>query len=349
MDNSIIGEINNLIGDEKSKDIFENRLLYSITGDIFYLKKIVDQSASGIWINSFLEKNKDRNILIYGAGRRGKKIIKLYGDQIKAIVDKNEELCGSKIDGINIFLPIQAVERFDKPIFIVPLRYEFSEVKKNLINLGIPSEDIYDYGKVINEMEKNTYFDLLDYEKINYGAFVDCGAYDGNTSINFINWTNNNYSHIYCFEPDRENYDLCKKNLKIEISEEKVTIINNGTWSCATELFFEENNNGSSKICDKSELSINTVALDDILKGANDISFIKMDIEGAELESLKGAECTIRRCRPMLAVSIYHKPEDIYEIPKYLCSLKLDYIFKFRHYTMQEWDTVLYAIPVNKG
>ena len=71
---------------------------------------------------------------------------------------------------------------------------------------------------------------------------------------------------------------------------------------------------------------------------------IKLDVEGAELKALQGAEKTILQCRPKLAVCIYHKPEDIVEIPAYLLSLHSDYKFYIRHYQMSANETVLYAI-----
>ena len=69
-----------------------------------------------------------------------------------------------------------------------------------------------------------------------------------------------------------------------------------------------------------------------------------MDIEGAELEALKGAEETIKRYRPKLAICVYHKPEDIVEIPKYILNINPDYKLYLRHYSDNAGETVLYAI-----
>ncbi len=75
------------------------------------------------------------------------------------------------------------------------------------------------------------------------------------------------------------------------------------------------------------------------------VDFIKMDIEGAELCALHGAETTLRAWRPRLALSVYHLPEDIYTIPLYLHSLDLGYALYLRHYTWGPGETVLYAVP----
>lgn len=82
-----------------------------------------------------------------------------------------------------------------------------------------------------------------------------------------------------------------------------------------------------------------------LVKRNEKVTFIKMDIEGAELETLKGASRLIAEQKPKLAVCVYHKPEDIFTIPEYLRTLNPDYKFYLRYYTFAEWDTVLYAIP----
>lgn len=73
-------------------------------------------------------------------------------------------------------------------------------------------------------------------------------------------------------------------------------------------------------------------------------TFIKIDIEGAELNALQGAQHTITLKKPKLAISIYHKPEDIIELIVYLKNLVPEYKFYLRHYTNKTYDTVLYAI-----
>lgn len=87
---------------------------------------------------------------------------------------------------------------------------------------------------------------------------------------------------------------------------------------------------------------IETVALDEFLRGER-VTFIKMDIEGAERDALKGAAQIIREQKPKLAVSIYHRPDDVIEIPKLILSLRPDYRLYIRHYSLLSNETVLYA------
>ncbi|MGN0909664.1 MAG: FkbM family methyltransferase, partial [Succinivibrio sp.] len=72
-------------------------------------------------------------------------------------------------------------------------------------------------------------------------------------------------------------------------------------------------------------------------------TFIKMDIEGAELDCLKGAERILRELKPKLAICLYHKPFDIFEIPFYLKKIVPEYTFKIRQHQRSFADLVLYA------
>jgi FkbM family methyltransferase len=73
------------------------------------------------------------------------------------------------------------------------------------------------------------------------------------------------------------------------------------------------------------------------------VDFIKLDIEGYELLALKGAEKSIRRFKPKLAISLYHKPVDMFEIPLYIASINPNYKLYLEHYTIFARETVLYA------
>lgn len=90
--------------------------------------------------------------------------------------------------------------------------------------------------------------------------------------------------------------------------------------------------------------TVEVTSLDTELEG-KEVTFIKMDIEGAELEALIGAESLIKKNRPKLAISIYHKMEDIIEIPQIILEYYPDYRLYLRHYSIITTETILYAIP----
>ena len=96
-------------------------------------------------------------------------------------------------------------------------------------------------------------------------------------------------------------------------------------------------------------MRVTTLSIDDFVKEEKlpKVDVIKMDIEGAELDALRGAEETIRTFKPRLAISVYHKPKDIVDIPLYLNDLGLGYEFFLDHFTIYEGETVLFANPTN--
>lgn len=88
-------------------------------------------------------------------------------------------------------------------------------------------------------------------------------------------------------------------------------------------------------------------SVDDILNG-RPISFIKMDVEGAEYDALLGAEQTISDSHPAMAVSIYHNVDDLYRLPLVIARLSsggAHYRYYLRHYSPTIIETVLYAVP----
>ena len=99
-----------------------------------------------------------------------------------------------------------------------------------------------------------------------------------------------------------------------------------------------------SSISEDGSTVIETRTIDSSVDSRERITFIKMDVEGAELQSLMGAQNTIQRYRPKLAICIYHKREDMTQIPLYIKSLIPDYKLYVRHYSNNVNETVLYAV-----
>ena len=75
------------------------------------------------------------------------------------------------------------------------------------------------------------------------------------------------------------------------------------------------------------------------------VDFIKLDVEGAEIAALRGGAELILRSRPILAVSLYHRPEDVWEIPELLMDMCTHYRFYLRQHLFNSFESVLYAIP----
>lgn len=178
-------------------------------------------------------------------------------------------------------------------------------------------------------------------------VFIDCGAYDGDTVLAFIDALKRNTGggylqpkKIFAFEADPENAEKLKKNLShIENAE----IIPKGVSDKSGVLYFSADGTTSSGIASGGGIQIEVTAIDEAVKDEN-VTFIKMDIEGSELKALMGAEETIKRCRPKLAVCVYHKAEDLMTIPQYIRSLVPDYRLYFRNYRAEGTESVIYAL-----
>lgn len=177
-------------------------------------------------------------------------------------------------------------------------------------------------------------------------SFVDGGAFVGDTTEIFIEQTMNQFNQIYCFEPSESNYGKLSETKKKYNDDDRITLFKAGLYSNNKKLGFYDSsispvNAITEEYTDKN--TIDVVSMDRVIK--DEVTFIKMDIEGAELEALKGAKEIILKYKPKLAISVYHKNEDLIDIPNYILSLGLDYRYYLRHHYQYGLDeTVFYAV-----
>ena len=177
--------------------------------------------------------------------------------------------------------------------------------------------------------------------------FIDCGAYIGDTIRNFIKICNNRYKKIVAFEPEPTLFHKLKQN-----NFPSCICINGGVWKNKDNLPFLALGSAGSRLeladtsgnCNPNQLINVPVYKIDDTSACSDMTFLKMDIEGSELNALKGAEKTIRKNKPKLAVCIYHSDTDMLEIPLWILSLNMGYKLYVRHYSKDLWETVLYTI-----
>jgi len=179
----------------------------------------------------------------------------------------------------------------------------------------------------------------------NNEVFVDCGAFIGDTIQQVVDLARKkritDYS-IIAFEPSRRNVRLIQKFFK---NNNNMVLIDKGISDCEKKVYFEEGGS-RSRITNKNigkDNYIETTSLDSISQCQN-ATFIKMDIEGAELSALQGAKNIIQRNRPKLAICIYHSNEDMVTIPQYIHSLVPEYKLYVRHHSRGAIETVLYAV-----
>lgn len=170
-------------------------------------------------------------------------------------------------------------------------------------------------------------------------VFVDCGGFVGDTALKFIRQVDGKYKDIFIFEPEASKLKLIRKNM----SDFKYTLYQYGVWSESTILGFDDRGDVASHISEQGGAEIETCALDDLIYDVAP-TYIKMDIEGAETEALKGCEKIIRKYKPKLAVCIYHKPDDLFKIPLMIHELRKDYSIYVRQYDNSLFETVCYAV-----
>lgn len=174
-------------------------------------------------------------------------------------------------------------------------------------------------------------------------CFVDCGAYIGDSIQAFWEYLAHTgvprFRRIVAFEADPANAARLKESLT---GIDNADVIEKAVADQKGVLHFANRGVSNSRIADDG-IEVPVTTIDEELADEN-VTFIKMDIEGAELGALRGAEQTIRRCRPKLAICVYHKVEDLVTIPQYIQSLHPDYKLYLRNYEPQSSECVLYAI-----
>ncbi|MEQ1527385.1 MAG: FkbM family methyltransferase [Gallionella sp.] len=186
-------------------------------------------------------------------------------------------------------------------------------------------------------------------EVVEGDVVIDGGGCYGETALYFALKAGNT-GQVFTFEFMPENLSIFNQNMALNPAvAQRVKLIEKPLWDHSGEKLFIEGSGPatrvSQKAMDPNARQIETISIDDLVRDEKltKLDFIKMDIEGAELHALKGAEESIKKFRPKLAISVYHKPEDFWTIPEYIAGLDLGYRFALRHFTIHQEETVLFA------
>jgi FkbM family methyltransferase len=201
---------------------------------------------------------------------------------------------------------------------------------------GVPDE-YYDY--VIPDQ----YFPK-DIIKLNSDeVFVDAGAYTGDTILRFLKIAGGKYKAIYAFEPEDASYNAMADMAALE-KLNNIFLFKKGVWKEKKSMCFKVDTESSvrSSLSNTGNVTLEVDAIDNIMNGTA-VTYIKMDIEGAEFEALSGAEKTIKKAKPKLAICVYHKSDDLITIPQYLNSLA-GYKLYLRPHLFITQELVLYAV-----
>lgn len=364
-----IEELVGLLQDKKSQKLFWDRLKFDVFPsldnfvqlgtDAFDLTPEEQEEYYGIATAAKRIQASGGKLLLYGTGKTGQQIAKMF------------EMARIPFAGFCGRRAAELKELMGKPVYLPEVL--FADKANNYVTIsaspGGSYEEIIDLLK-INEFPQEhilpslcktnekiidragkQYFDFFDMFPRGK-AFVDGGSYDGIDSVAFAAHCNGDYSKIFAFEPDTNNAKRCQEVAKQHHLHDFELIpaglsIQTGTAS------FMLNHNAGSCFCDDGEkreirvegrniVEVPTAALDDIVQDT-EVGFIKMDIEGSELVALRGAQATIKRDKPLLAICVYHRKGDVLAIMDYLHTLLPEYRFWLRHYSSFWAETVLYA------
>lgn len=218
------------------------------------------------------------------------------------------------------------------------------ELSQKTLDALIEARETGNIEPLMKSAVPNQYFNYLTYEKdFSEETFLDCGAFNGDTILAYNQFTAGKFKKIIAFEPELENANKIKENTG---GIHDIHIISKGLWEKETTLNFTSDSS-ASRVEENGTSSVEVTSIDSIMNGEQ-VSFVKMDIEGAEYEAMRGAEKTIRKWMPKLAICVYHKCDDIFKFIAFLDEFKSEerkYVFYLRHHTCAAYETVLYAVP----
>jgi FkbM family methyltransferase len=346
---------------------------------------------------ALLERSFERGVSIYGAGFVGtwaRRYLESIGAVVSSFVDRDPRKIGSAIDGVPVIGPASQ-EMSSVPALFIAARHAVREVTRDLGHLGcavMPFDGYFvcrNYERLaalrdgwladprsvetfnailvamltgsvapcLSVMEKDMYFGLPEFSGNFDEAFVDAGAFVGDTVERFL-WENlGTFRHIYAFEPGYRQFKALERRMSrlaeewafdpASVSLERAGLASaEGRMACT---FVDDSplRHGlaptpAGKAVGDERLSARVCTLDQYLEG-RPVTFIKADVEGMEMELLRGAEATIRRCKPKMALCIYHYPSDLYEVAEYVRRLVPEYKLSLRQHAPILGDYVLYC------
>lgn len=354
-----------LLQDDLSKEIFKARLLLDIEPSmsnamrVLCLNEDIQQDPAELkkrleWKKTLEELNRSgKKIVLYGAGFLGSEIASLLQYEKIDFYGFCDRRAGSLKDGV-MGKPVIS------PDFIFQHSHEYyvlptvgdttvSSILYVLEENGFPEDHIlhFIFAPYMEKQIRKQYFDFPSLYR-QRTAFVNAGCFDCSTDYVFSKWCEGNYSKIFAFEPDPQNYAKCLENGK-GIHNLKLIQAGLADFPGTTEFIFKASGGSclftpeADDIWSAQRITVQLTTIDESV-GDETVGMIKMDIEGAEFAALQGAEHTIQRDKPLLAICVYHRPSDTLTFMDYLVKIVPEYRFWLRHYTGPvATETVLYA------
>jgi FkbM family methyltransferase len=254
--------------------------------------------------------------------------------------------------------PLTPIAAFDLPTTIDRDRHDISR----LATLWADDKSCDEFQKILNwflAADQSTMADHDPLEEIyvppnlwsmsDLEHFVDCGAFDGDSVLDLVKKTGSKFSAITAYEPDPRNFKAMQANiatLPLAVRQ-KLRLVNAAVGATRGVVHFSVSGTMQSAVEADGGLPVDCLALDDEFRDVHP-SFIKMDLEGYELEALAGAGKLLANHPPILAITAYHKLEHLWQIPLLIHSYQPGYRLYLRRYAEDCWETVCYAVPPDR-
>lgn len=353
-------ELYHSLGDEQSKELFLARLECDLTmGSLDISPALARLTQWTPWVDSSrgtgvqkLEEviRSGKKLIYYGAGEMGMchyyDIKRTYGATPVAFCDGNPEKWGSRYCGLPVISPETLLHEYSDAVAIISNLRNWQEIREFLLKKQFPDEHVLVLPGLFDPDQYWRFLKKLRWSR--GGAFVDAGCRDGKDSVRFAEMCANcappvSYSKIIAFEPSPRNAEDCRRTAEAQ-NLHGFELKQLGLGKAPEKASFMENL-ALSTIRSDGEVEVEIVPLDSLTTDT-DVMLIKMDIEGSEFDALLGAKETILRCRPVLAICVYHKCGDLLAIFSYLKDLCKEYNFYIRQAMTLMSETVLYAVPI---
>lgn len=264
----IISTIWSHLADEESKRLYNLRLKFSIEKNIPDLMEALYEEGKYKfieWEKYFKEFDKGTPILIWGIGFNGvytNKILKELKYNVKGFIDESFENWND-----NCFSLEKAMEFYPEAIVFVAASRHQHKIYKKMTYWGYDSKRIFlpVHDRMFGIIGTQ-YFDLKELPHTDKEVFIDCGALDGSTSVDFAKWCEWNYEKIIMFEPEKCKIKKCNKSIA-DNNLHNAEVVDKGVWRCEDELSFDSNGMGNSSISCSGASIIKVTSIDEVLKG----------------------------------------------------------------------------------
>lgn len=171
-------------------------------------------------------------------------------------------------------------------------------------------------------------------------SLLDGGAFEGTIYQDFATYYS--VKEYFAFEPDDLNF---KKLSSYTYGAEPTVLLPLGLSNASEKLSFSGGNGMGSAVDKNGSITVQCISLDQSFPNIRP-NIVKLDIEGSELKALIGMKKLIKRHRPSLCISVYHRPEDLVDITHLILSWELDYSLHLRVHEHNCFGLVLYARPI---